>query len=48
MLPGTADQRHNGVLVRLDAIEDELRELVVDAWRMAVPQRVAAEYDAQT
>jgi hypothetical protein len=25
----------------------EMRELVVDAWRMVVPKRVAAEYDEQ-
>ena len=24
---------------------DELRELVVDAWRMCVPKKVAASYD---
>lgn len=32
-------------LVRLDAIdEDEMRELVLDAWRMVVPKRVAAAF----
>jgi hypothetical protein len=32
--------------VRLDAIdEQEMRELVVDAWRMCVPKKVAAAYD---
>jgi len=31
--------------VWLDAIDQtEMRELVVDAWRMVVPKRVAAEY----
>jgi hypothetical protein len=30
---------------RLDAIDvDELRELVIDAWTMCVPKRVAAAY----
>jgi hypothetical protein len=24
--------------------EDEMRELVIDAWRMCVPKKVAAEY----
>ncbi len=24
---------------------DELRELLIDAWRMVVPQKVAAAYD---
>jgi hypothetical protein len=33
------------VHVRLDAIDlDELRELVLDAWRMVVPKRVAREH----
>jgi hypothetical protein len=32
----------------MDAIDhDELRELVVDAWRMCVPKKVAAAYDAE-
>jgi hypothetical protein len=31
--------------VRLDAIDEaEMRELVIDAWTMVVPKRVAAEY----
>jgi hypothetical protein len=31
--------------VRVDAIdEDEMRELVLDAWRMVVPKRVAAQH----
>jgi hypothetical protein len=31
--------------VRLDAIDKaEMRELVIDAWRMVVPKRIAAEY----
>lgn len=34
------------VCVRLDTIDpDELRELVVDAWRMCVPQKVSAAYE---
>jgi hypothetical protein len=33
------------VLVRLAAIDvAEMRELVLDAWRMVVPKRVAAAY----
>ena len=27
--------------------ETEIRELVVDAWRMCVPKKVAAAYDAE-
>ena len=45
MLPGASDLRYNWVVVRLDAIDDvEMRELVLDAWRMVVPKRVAAEH----
>ena len=43
-LPGQADMRYNWVVVRLAAIDlDEMRELVLDAWRMVVPKKVAAE-----
>jgi hypothetical protein len=35
--------RYNWVHVRLDAIDAaELREIVVEAWRMCVPKSVAA------
>lgn len=45
LMPATSDERYNWVRVRLAAIdEDEMRELVVDAWRMVVPKRVAAEH----
>ena len=44
-MPIPSDMRYNWVQVWLDAIDDaEMRELVVDAWRMVVPKRVAAEY----
>lgn len=43
--PRRSDERYNWVQCRLDAIDvDELRELVLDAWAMVVPKRVAAEY----
>jgi hypothetical protein len=46
LLPRQSELRYNWVCVRLDMIDhDELRELVVDAWRMCVPKKVAAEYD---
>jgi hypothetical protein len=49
MLPAPSDLRYNWVLVRLAAIDmTEMRELVVDAWRMVVPKRVAAAYDRET
>jgi hypothetical protein len=45
LLPRTSDLRYNWVVVRLAAIDaDELRELVLDAWRMVVPKKVAAEH----
>ena len=44
-MPRPSDQRFSWVLVRLDAIDDgEMREFVLDAWRMVVPKRVAAEF----
>jgi hypothetical protein len=46
LMPGKSDLRYNWAEVRLAALDhDEMRELVVDAWRMCVPKRVAAEYD---
>ena len=46
LLPRPSDLRFNWVCVRLDAIDhDELRELIVDAWRMVVPKKVSAAYD---
>ncbi len=48
VLPGQSDLRFNWVCVRLDAIDrDELYALVVGAWRMCVPKKVAAAYDRQ-
>jgi hypothetical protein len=45
MLPRQSDMRYNWIHVRLDAIDlDELRELVIDAWRMCVPKKVAAQF----
>jgi hypothetical protein len=45
LLPGGGDLRYNWVLVRLHAIgHAEMAELVLDAWRMVVPKRVAAAY----
>ena len=44
-MPIPSDMRYHWVRVWLDAIDlFEMRELVVDAWRMVVPKRVAAEY----
>jgi hypothetical protein len=44
-LPSKSDMRYHWVHVRLDAIdEDELRELVEDAWAFCVPKYVVEEY----
>lgn len=46
MQPGSADLRYNWVLARMAALDpQEMRELVIDAWRMCVPKRVAASFD---
>jgi hypothetical protein len=43
--PAPSDERYQWVQVRLEAIDaDELRELVIDAWRMVVPKKVAAAH----
>ena len=48
LMPVRSDERYNWVRVRLAAIDEvELRELVLDAWRMCVPKRVAAEFEAE-
>jgi hypothetical protein len=46
LMPDRSDLRYHWVDVRMDAIDEaEMREIVVDAWRMVVPKRVAAAYD---
>jgi hypothetical protein len=45
-MPRPSEMRYQWVCVRLAAIDvAELRELLVDAWRMCVPKKVAASYD---
>lgn len=45
MMPLPADERYHWVRARLEALDtDELRELLIDAWRMVVPKTVAARY----
>jgi hypothetical protein len=47
LLPRPSDMRYQWVVVRLEAIEPaELEELVLDAWRMVVPKKLAALSDA--
>lgn len=46
LMPRPSDMRYPWVCVRLDALDvEELRELLVDAWRMCVPKKVAAAYE---
>lgn len=46
LMPRPSEMRFRWVHVRLDAIDvDELRELLVDAWRMVVPKKVSAAYE---
>ena len=45
MMPLPSDERYQWVRARLAMLdEDELRELLIDAWRMCVPKKVAASY----
>ena len=44
-MPRPSDLRYNWVRVQLGALDQaEMEELVLDAWRMCVPKKVAAEY----
>jgi len=44
-LPRLSDQRFNWVHARMAALSpDEMRELVIDAWRMCVPKKISAAY----
>jgi len=46
--PEPADVRFHWVRARLDALEpDELREYVLDAWRMVVPKKLSRHSDEQ-
>ena len=45
MMPLPSDERYQWVRARLAVLDvDELRELLIDAWRMCVPKKVAAAY----
>lgn len=50
LMPVPADLRYSWMRVRLAALEpDELRELIVESWRMSVPKGVWNAYrDART
>jgi hypothetical protein len=45
LMPCPSDLRYKWLQVRLAVLDQaEMRELVLDAWQMVVPKRVAAEY----
>ena len=45
MMPVRSDERYNWIRGRLRAIDTgELRELLIDAWCMVVPKKIAASY----
>jgi hypothetical protein len=45
LVPPKGDLRYNWVCARLSALDlEDLREIVLDAWRMVVPRRVALEH----
>ena len=45
LLPRPSDMRYQWVAARMEALDvDELRELIIDAWTMCVPKKVAAAY----
>src|SRR5436305_11946426 len=45
LMPTGGDLHYNWVVARLDRLDpSEMAELVLDAWRMCVPKRVAADY----
>jgi hypothetical protein len=46
VLPPASDMRFNWAAARLDRLDEpRMRELVIDAWRMCVPKKVAALID---
>jgi hypothetical protein len=48
LMPSASNMRYQWVVVRLAAIDQaEMRELVLDAWRMCVPKSVAAAHLAE-
>lgn len=48
LMPRKSDMRYNWVGVRLATVDlAEVRELIVDAWRMVVPKRVSEAYDRE-
>jgi hypothetical protein len=47
LLPRQSDMRFNWVCARMDALDHkEMREYVLDAWRMVVPKKVWTAFSA--
>jgi hypothetical protein len=45
LMPVKSDERYHWVRVRLAQLDlEEMHELVLDAWQLVVPKKVAAEY----
>ncbi len=45
LMPVASDLRYNWVRLRLARVDEpELRDLLIDAWRMCVPKTIAAAY----
>lgn len=45
VMPRLSDQRYQWIVARMAALgKDEMTELIIDAWRMAVPKKVAAAH----
>jgi hypothetical protein len=45
LLPRLSDQRFQWINARMAALgQDEMRELIIDAWRMVVPKKIAAAH----
>lgn len=46
-MPNVANQRYHWIEAWLSALgEDEMREFIIDAWRMCVPKKVRTAYDS--
>ena len=45
VMPRLSDQRYQWIVARTAALgKDEMTELIIDAWRMVVPKKVAAAH----
>jgi hypothetical protein len=45
VMPRLSDQRYQWIVARMAALgQDEMTELIIDAWRMVVPKKVAAAH----